>query len=252
MPFALARLAAAVPAHDHDEMDSGLIGLARPRRGHFDLGTGFHGDLWLDLDAVFLRPSLLRPHVDQLAERLRRHRIDAVCGPLEGGAFLAYALAETLDAAFLPAYRDQSGTGTGTAPAYRLPDVATDPGGTGGTGGTGGIGGWRVAIADDAINAGTAVRACAGQLHSRGAVPVAVAALLSLGPASAAVAEGISVPLYTAGAVESRAWPAGQCPLCAGDIPFTELASPRLCHEMVQPGSRTRENGTHARAEVAQ
>jgi orotate phosphoribosyltransferase len=237
------RLAAAVPAHDHDEMDSGVIGLARPRRGHFDLGTGFHGDLWLDLDAVFLRPSLLKPHVDRLAERLRRHRIDAVCGPLEGGAFLAYALAETLDVAFLPAYRDQSGTGTGTAPAYRLPDVATDPGG---------IGGWRVAIADDAINAGTAVRACAGQLLSRGAVPVAVAALLSLGPASAAVAEGISVPLYTAGAVESRAWPAAQCPLCAGDIPFTELSPPGLCHEMVQPGRRTRENGTRARAEVAQ
>ena len=185
---------------------------------------------------VFLRPSLLRPHVDLLAERLRQHRIDAVCGPLEGGAFLAYALAETLGAAFLPAYRDERGT----APAYRLPGVA------------GGIRDWRVAIADDAINAGTAVRACAGQLRSRGAVPVAVAALLSLGPASAAVAEGISVPLYAAGAVDSRAWPAAQCPLCAGDIPFTESSSPRLCHEMMQPGPRTRENGTHARAGVAQ
>lgn len=190
-------------------MDSGLIELARPRRGHFDLGTGFHGDVWLDLDAVFLRPSLLRPHVDLLAERLRQHRIDAVCGPLEGGAFLAYALAETLGVAFLPAYRDERGT----ASAYRLPDVAGNPGG---------IRDWRVAIADDAINAGTAVRACAGQLRSRGAVPVAVAALLSLGPASAAVAEGISVPLYTAGAVASHAWPAAQCPLCAGGIPFTE------------------------------
>jgi orotate phosphoribosyltransferase len=228
-----------------------LIGLARPRRGHFDLGTGFHGDVWLDLDAVFLRPSLLRPHVDLLAERLRRHRIDAVCGPLEGGAFLAYALAETLGAAFLPAYRDERGT----APAYRLPDVAgapaDNPAGNP-AGNPGGIGGWRVAIADDAINAGTAVRACAVQLRSRGAVPVAVAALLSLGPASAAVAEGISVPLYTAGAVDSRAWPAAQCPLCAGDIPFTGSSSPRLCHEMVQHGPRTRENGTHARAGVAQ
>ena len=220
-----------------------MIELARPRRGHFDLGTGFHGDIWLDLDAMFLRPSLLRPHVNLLAERLGQHRIDAVCGPLEGGAFLAYALAETLGVAFLPAYRDERGT----APAYRLPDVAGNP-----VGNPGGIRDWRVAIADDAINAGTAVRACAGQLRTRGAVPVAVAALLSLGPASAAVAEGISVPLYTAGAVESRAWPAAQCPLCAGDIPFTESSSPRLCHEMMQHGPRTRENGTHARAGVAQ
>jgi orotate phosphoribosyltransferase len=187
-------------------MDSGVIGLARPRRGHFDLGTGFHGDVWLDLDALFLRPRLLRPHVALLAERLGQHRIDAVCGPLEGGAFLACSLADRLDAAFLPAYR----TRQGTAPGYRLP------------GAPGGIAGWRVAIADDAINAGTAVRACAGLLRGRGAVPVAVAALLSLGPASAAVAEVIAVPLYTAGAVQSQAWPAAQCPLCAGEIPFTE------------------------------
>ena len=200
-------------------MNSGLIELAHPRRGHFDLGTGFHGDVWLDLDAMFLRPGLLRPYVGQLARRLGEHRIDAVCGPLEGGAFVAYALADSLDVAFLPAYRDQPGQ-PGAAPAYRVPDVPDVPDVPSG------IGGWRVAIADDAINAGTAVRACAGLLLSRGAVPVAVAALLSLGPASAAVAEGISVPFYAAATIESQAWPAAQCPLCAGDIPFTEPSPP--------------------------
>jgi orotate phosphoribosyltransferase len=183
-------------------MDSGVVELARPRRGHFDLGTGFHGDVWLDLDALFLRPSLLRPYVGALAERLRQHRIDAVCGPMEGGALVAHAIADRLETAFLPGYRTP-------APAYRLPDVP------------GGIGGWRVAIADDAVNAGTAVRACAVLLRDRGAVPVAVAALLSLGPASAAVAEAISVPLYSAGAIASHAWPSAQCPLCAEGIPLT-------------------------------
>jgi len=189
-------------------MTSGVIGLARPRRGHFDLGTGFHGDLWLDLDALFLRPSLLRPYVGMLADRLSEHRIDAVCGPMEGGALLAHALADRLGAAFLAAYRAPVDPGPGGAPAYRLSGVP------------GGIAGWRVAIADDAVNAGTAVRACAGLLRGRGATPVAVAALLSLGPASAAVAEAIAVPLYTAGAIDSQAWPAAQCPLCADGIPF--------------------------------
>ena len=32
-----------------------VVQLARPRSGHFDLGTGYHGDLWLDLDALLLR-----------------------------------------------------------------------------------------------------------------------------------------------------------------------------------------------------
>jgi hypothetical protein len=39
---------------DHGVVDCGVIGLAHPRQGHFDLGTGYHGDVWLDLDALFL------------------------------------------------------------------------------------------------------------------------------------------------------------------------------------------------------
>jgi orotate phosphoribosyltransferase len=186
-------------------MDSGVRGLAQPRRGHFELGTGYHGDVWLDLDALFLRPARLEPYVEWLAERLREHRVDAVCGPLEGGAFLALALATRLDAAFLPGYRNP-----GVAPGYRLPGVP------------GGIGGWRVAIADDAVNAGTAIRACYAELRGGAAVPVAVAALLALGPARAAAADTMSLPLYAAGELQSQVWPAGQCPLCTSGAPLTD------------------------------
>jgi orotate phosphoribosyltransferase len=187
-------------------VDCEVARLARPRRGHFDLGTGFHGDVWLDLDALFLRPALLRPHIRWLAGRLREHRTDAVCGPAEGGAFLAQAIADALNAAFLPAYRF-AGSDAGQATAYRFPRVS------------GGIAGWRVAIADDAVNAGTAVRACSELLRDHGAIPVAVAALLSLGPASAAVAEAIAVPFYPVGVIDSQAWPAARCPLCASGVP---------------------------------
>ena len=120
---------------------------------------------------------------------------------MEGGAFLAQAVADLLGTAFLPAHRDPAPR-PGQATAYRLPRVR------------GGIGGWRVAITDDAVNAGTAVQACSGQLHGRGAVPVAVAALLSLGPASATVAEAMPVPFYAAGTIQSQAWPADESP-CA-------------------------------------
>jgi hypothetical protein len=54
-------VAEVVLSGDHGVVDSGMIGLARPQRGHFDLGTGYHGDVWLDLDALFLRPALLEP-----------------------------------------------------------------------------------------------------------------------------------------------------------------------------------------------
>jgi orotate phosphoribosyltransferase len=181
-----------------------VVRLARPRRGHFDLGTGYHGDLWLDLDALFLRPSRLRPYVGWLAERLREHSPDAVCGPLEGGAFLAYAVADLLGVAFLPGYRSP-----GQASRYHLPSVP------------GGIGGWRVAVVDDAVNAGTAVAACLRDLRAQGAVPVAVAALLALGEASATVPASLGVPFYPAGTMPSRAWPAPECPLCTDGVPVT-------------------------------
>jgi orotate phosphoribosyltransferase len=204
-----SRLAAAGVHRDHGVVDSGVTDLAHPQRGHFDLGTGYHGDVWLDLDALFLRPALLRPHVRWLADRLRRHQIDAVCGPMEGGAFLAQAIADRLGTAFLAAHRAPA-TRPGEATAYRLPSVR------------GGIGGWRVVIADDAVNAGTAVRACSGQLRGLGAVPVAVAALLCLGEASATVAEAMSVPFYAASTIHSQAWRADKCLLCASGTPFTD------------------------------
>jgi orotate phosphoribosyltransferase len=191
---------------------SQVVQLARPRSGHFDLGTGYHGDLWLDLDALLLRPAVLRPYIGWLGERLREHSVDAVCGPLGGGAFLAYAAADLMGVAFLPGYRSPAAR-PGEVTGYRLPPVP------------GGVGGWRIAVVDDAVNAGTAVAACLTEIRDRGAVPVAVAALLSLGSASTTVPASLRVPFYAAGTIPSQAWPAGPCPLCAAGTPFTDPSS---------------------------
>lgn len=70
------------------------------RRGHFLLESGYHTDLWLTLDALFVDPRRVAPLVNALAERLRLHAMTAVCGPLVGGAFLAQALATALGIGF--------------------------------------------------------------------------------------------------------------------------------------------------------
>jgi len=169
--------------------------LAQPRRGHFDLGTGYHGDLWLDLDALFLRPARLRPYVQWLSARLDAHQIDVVCGPLEGGA-----------TAFVPAGRTP---GPGQ-PGYRLPSGMERR-----------VSGSRVAIVDDAINAGTAVTACFGLLRDSGALPVAAGALLALGQGAATIEATMSVPCYAAATIPGQVWPAADCPLCVTAIPLT-------------------------------
>jgi orotate phosphoribosyltransferase len=185
------------------------VQLAQPVRGHFDLGTGYHGDVWLDLDALLLRPARLRQPVRWMADRLREHAVDAVCGPVEGGAFLAYAVADLLTTAFLPGYRTP-----GETAGYHLRPVP------------GGIAGWRVGIVDDGVNAGTAVAACAAAVRTQGAVPVAVTSLLALGDASETIPARLGVPFYPAATLPSRTWPAARCELCAKAIPLSPAPPP--------------------------
>jgi orotate phosphoribosyltransferase len=162
--------------------------------------------LWLELDGLFLWPARIRPAVQNLAGRLRQYEPAAVCGPVAGGAFLAQMVAEILDTAFLPAYYEP-----GPPARYRLPRVARDE-----------IAGWPVAVVDDAVNAGTAVQASCQELRAAGAVPVAVAALLALGPAATAIAGTLDLPFHALTAVQSQAWPAQACPLCADGTPLDQ------------------------------
>jgi adenine/guanine phosphoribosyltransferase-like PRPP-binding protein len=82
------------------------------------------------------------------------------------------------------------------------------------------VAGGRVAIVDDAINAGTAVSACFRLLRDSGAVPVAAGALLALGQGAAIIEATMSVPCYAAAAIPSQVWPATDCPLCVTGIPL--------------------------------
>jgi hypothetical protein len=82
-----------------------------------------------------------------------------------------------------------------------------------------------VGVVDDAVNAGTAVVACLEELRGRGAVPVAVATLVSLGEASTMVQARMGVPFYPASTVPSRAWSAERSPLCAEGAPYTDPLS---------------------------
>ena len=74
----------------------------------------------------------------------------------------------------------------------------------------------------DAVNAGTAVRASCQELRAAGAVPVAVAALLALGPAATAITGTLGLPFHALTALPSQAWPAHDCPRCAAGTPLDQ------------------------------
>ena len=168
-------------------MGGGLLDLIPARHGHFAYTSGDHGDLWLDLDALFAHPRRLRPYVSALADLLPP--CDVVCGPLTGGAYLAHAVADALDTDF----------------AWTEGRILT-----------GDVTDRRVAIVDDAINAGSAVSAAAEAITAARGRIVAVAALLTLGAAPATIA---GIPVRSLATVPSHLWPAATCPRCAAGAP---------------------------------
>jgi orotate phosphoribosyltransferase len=179
------------------------------RSGHFTLESGHHGELWLEPDALFWEPATLEPHAAWLAERIRRHAPDVVCGPLVGGAFLAQLVAARLGARFCHTERTSAGDRGLYAATYRLPDAVAPR-----------LSGLRVAVVDDVVNAGSAVRATLAALRHAGARPVALGALLALGATPSSVAAGEGLPLEVLATRENRIWEPEHCPLCARGEPL--------------------------------
>ena len=191
-------------------MQKEVLSLPAARRGHFRLESGHHGDLWLDLELLCLRPDAVRKWAAELAKRLATHSIDAVCGPLVEGAFVALLTASELGVEFTYSERFAPPERGGLYPVtYRIP-AALRPR----------LCGRRVAIVNDVINAGAAVRGTLQDLKACGAEPVALGALLVLGSFSSRLAAENKLALESIASLPNSLWTPSECPLCAAGVPL--------------------------------
>jgi orotate phosphoribosyltransferase len=187
-----------------------LVSVLAPRKGHFKYESGHHGDLWLEIPRMYVRPDRLRSLAAELARRLAVYGVEAVCGPLVEGAMLAQMVAEELGAEFY--FAEQFARPGGDAlyrVGYRIPDalrpIARDK---------------ATAVVDDVINAGSAVRGTVADLRACGARPVAIGALLVLGSSGPVFAESECVPLERLSDLPNTLWEPPACPLCASGVPL--------------------------------
>ena len=157
----------------------GSAGAAVATRGHFRYESGHHGDLWLDLDLLLIDARAVHGWSAALAQQVAACRPEVVCGPLSGGAFVAQALAAALGAAFAFAERRLI---EGSV-AYRIPDGLRAR-----------VAGRRVVLADDAVNAGSALLATLADARRCGAELAGFASLITLGDAVATLAARHRVP----------------------------------------------------------
>jgi orotate phosphoribosyltransferase len=168
--------------------------------------------MWLDLEMLFLEPDRVRPLATKLAARLATYRVDVVCGPLVEGAFLALMVASEMGLPFTYAAPvPEEKPGKLYPLRYQLPSALC-----------GEVRGKRVAIVNDAINVGSAVRGTFMDLKRCQAEPVAIAALAVLTPWASRFAETNDVGLEVLASLESEVWTVTACPLCMRGEPLTE------------------------------
>ncbi|MBY0492716.1 MAG: hypothetical protein K2Y23_00755 [Cyanobacteria bacterium] len=202
-----------------------FLDLARARRGHFKMESGLHCGLWFDLDAAFVDQAALDPFVTKLAQALRRYDVEAVCGPLTGGAFLAQLVARLLGSEFFfsvpssakatggrPAAKANDGT---FAARYELPSGAGDR-----------VLGKRVALVDDVMSAGSSLRATMIAIEAHGGIPVVAGALYVLGTIGADFFKERGLRVETTGRAAFDTWRQPECPLCAAGVPLEDPEHP--------------------------
>lgn len=179
--------------------------LLRERKGHFVFESGHHGETWLDLESLFLRPDRVEPLAKALADRIRGYGVEIVCGPLTEGAFLALMVAKALRISFGYATRDSSAGQV----AYGIPQRLAPE-----------FAGKKVAIIDDVINAGSAVGGTIDALRAVGAKSVVIGAIAVYGGSAGELAARNALALEALDERESRIWEPDNCPLCAQEIPL--------------------------------
>ena len=202
-------------------MQDQILKLLSARHGHFLFESGHHGDLWLDLETLFFRPEPIRPLAAALASRLRAYDIEIVCGPLVEGSFVGLLVALELGVEFVYSERFFRPSQDGLFPAgYRLPqplrNLARQK---------------RVAIVNDVINAGSAVRGTFDDLLDGGAKIVAIGSLLVLGTSASGYASSKNVPLECVATLPNNLWTRSECPLCAAGVALEDVEGFRLALE---------------------
>ncbi|MDP9281539.1 MAG: orotate phosphoribosyltransferase [Chloroflexota bacterium] len=189
--------------------------LIAERRGHFRMESGYHSGSWFELGSLFDDPVTVRPFVAELARRLFPHRPDAVCGPITGGAKLADMIATELGIDAIVAERFDTPRATGLFPVrYRIAETQRHK-----------ARGRRIAIVDDAISSGSAVRGTHADLVACGALPVALGALVVFGDAAAQFAADNGLALEAVERMPFDMWRPAECPLCEAGVALDTAAA---------------------------
>jgi len=180
------------------------------RAGHFVHESGLHGDLWLDLDGMLADADRAAQWAGALARKGLAMRPQVVCGPETGGARLAEHVGRALGVPSIAAVRVEAADRSSVH--YQLQDAARPV-----------VKDRRVLVVDDAINAGSAVRATIEALSGGSAIVVGIGCLIALHARAEQTAIGIGVPFVALLQLDQSIWKPEACPLCKSGRPVNPI-----------------------------
>ena len=188
-----------------------VLRLLPSREGHFRLESGHHGDRWLELETLCFNVFAAQEMAMRLCTRLASYDMEAVCGPLVEGAFVAMMVAEELVLPFTYSTpRAAAGPDRLFPVKYRIPDPLRPK-----------LKGRRVAVVNDVIGAGSAVRGTLDDLRACGAKVTVIGALAVAGDAAERIGQENDVPLEFLARIPFGIWAPTDCPLCVQGVPLT-------------------------------
>jgi orotate phosphoribosyltransferase len=167
-------------------------------RGHFQLSSGRHGDLYVEKFRILQWPDITAALVARIAEALRG-TANVVAGPTTGGVILSFEMARQLGLkSIIAEKRDDGGPGREFRRGFEL-----GPGD-------------KVLVIDDVLTTGGSIREVIDAVGQRGAEVAGVGVLVD----RTAGRTDFGVPFAAALTYEVVSWAPAECPLCARGEPL--------------------------------
>jgi len=176
--------------------------------GHFVYASSKHGNVYINKDAIYLRPRLTSKMCQAIAEQFADDKVEVVIAPAIGGVILsqwtAYHLSEITGREVFGVYAEKAESGDAFIVKRGYDKV---------------VAGKNILVVEDVLTTGATTKKVVEATRALGGNVIGLGALCNRGGVRP---EDVANPpkLFALVNVHLDAWDEAECPLCANGVPI--------------------------------